>query len=70
MTDSSLHYLPATELVKRIRDKSLSPVELMKATIARAEELNPRLNAIGFPIHDLRFTGSEISMRFASGSRT
>jgi aspartyl-tRNA(Asn)/glutamyl-tRNA(Gln) amidotransferase subunit A len=46
MTDSSLHYLPATELVKRIRDKSLSPVELMKATIARAEELNPRLNAI------------------------
>lgn len=46
MTDKSLHYLPATELVKRIRDKSVSPVELMKATIARAEELNPRLNAI------------------------
>ena len=46
MTDKSLHYLPATELVKRIQDKSLSPVELMKATIARAEELNPGLNAI------------------------
>ena len=46
MTDTVLHYLPATELVTRMRDKSLSPVELMKATIARAEALNPRLNAI------------------------
>jgi aspartyl-tRNA(Asn)/glutamyl-tRNA(Gln) amidotransferase subunit A len=46
MTDSSLQYLPATELVARICDKSLSPVELMRATIARAESLNPELNAI------------------------
>jgi aspartyl-tRNA(Asn)/glutamyl-tRNA(Gln) amidotransferase subunit A len=46
MTDSTLHYLPATELVARIRDKSLSPVTLMEATIARAEALNPKLNAI------------------------
>ena len=46
MADSRLHYTPATELVARICDKSLSPVELMKATIARAEALNPRLNAI------------------------
>jgi aspartyl-tRNA(Asn)/glutamyl-tRNA(Gln) amidotransferase subunit A len=46
MTDSSLYYLPATELVARIRDKSLSPVALMEATIARAEALNPKLNAI------------------------
>ena len=36
----------ATELAARIRDKSLSPVELMQSTIARAEALNPRLNAI------------------------
>lgn len=46
MTDSTLHYLPATELVARIRNKSLSPVTLMEATIARAEALNPNLNAI------------------------
>ncbi len=46
MTDTATHYTPATELIERIRDKSLSPVELMKATISRAEELNPRLNAI------------------------
>lgn len=46
MTDDALHYTPATELVRRICDKSLSPVELMKTTIARAEDLNPRLNAI------------------------
>ena len=46
MVNRRLHYTPATELVARIRDKSLSPVELMTATIARAEALNPRLNAI------------------------
>lgn len=52
MTDSSLHYTPATELITRVRDKSLSPVELMKATIARAETLNARLNAICTPTFD------------------
>ncbi len=52
MTDSSLHYLPATELVNRVRNKSLSPVELMRATIARAEALNPQLNAICTATYD------------------
>ncbi len=46
MTGGDLYYLPATELAARIREKSLSPVELMQATIARAEALNPKLNAI------------------------
>ena len=46
MSDAELSYMPATELAGRIRDKSLSPVELMRTTIARAEALNPRLNAI------------------------
>ncbi len=46
MADSVLHYAPATELVGLICDKSLSPVELVKAVIDRAEQLNPRLNAI------------------------
>ncbi|MGD2141364.1 MAG: amidase [Burkholderiales bacterium] len=49
MTDSALHYMPATQLVAHIRDKSLSPVELMMAVISRAESLNPQLNAICTP---------------------
>jgi aspartyl-tRNA(Asn)/glutamyl-tRNA(Gln) amidotransferase subunit A len=46
MADSALHYTPATELAALIRNKSVSPVELMEQTIARAQALNPQLNAI------------------------
>ncbi|HWA13419.1 MAG TPA: amidase [Burkholderiales bacterium] len=46
MDEQELCYLPATELSRRIRDKSLSPVELTRAVLARIERLNPRLNAI------------------------
>ncbi|MEO8159660.1 MAG: amidase family protein, partial [Betaproteobacteria bacterium] len=42
-------YMPATELARMIRQKTVSPVEVMRETIARAEELNPRLNAICTP---------------------
>jgi aspartyl-tRNA(Asn)/glutamyl-tRNA(Gln) amidotransferase subunit A len=46
---TELHYTPATELARLIRERRLSPVELMSATIARAEALSPRLNAICTP---------------------
>lgn len=42
--DEELCFLPATDLRRRIRDKSLSPVELMRAVVARAERLQPELN--------------------------
>jgi len=48
MTDSDLHYLSATDALRRFRARSLSPVELMKAVIARAEAVEPKINA--FPI--------------------
>ena len=47
-----LCFVPATELVRMIRDKSVSPLEVMRAAIARAEALNPRLNAICTPTFD------------------
>ena len=47
-----LCFTPATELTRMIREKNISPVEIMKATIARAESLNPRLNAICTPTFD------------------
>ena len=58
MTDNTLHYLPATELVARIRSKSLSPVELTKAIITRAETLNPQLNAICTPTFEAAIDGA------------
>jgi amidase len=35
----------ATELARRIREREVSPVEVMDATLRRIEERNPRLNA-------------------------
>jgi Asp-tRNA(Asn)/Glu-tRNA(Gln) amidotransferase A subunit family amidase len=42
---SDLHYLPATEALRMFRSRELSPVELMTAVIARAEEVEPAINA-------------------------
>jgi len=41
----SLFFKPARELAELIRNRALSPVELMKNTLARIETLNPALNA-------------------------
>jgi aspartyl-tRNA(Asn)/glutamyl-tRNA(Gln) amidotransferase subunit A len=46
MPTDDLAFLPATELAGLIRRRALSPVELVRATIERAERLNPTLNAI------------------------
>src|SRR5215472_13929785 len=42
---SELVYTPATELVEGIRQRQLSPVELLEAVLRRAESLQPRLFA-------------------------
>ena len=41
----NLAYLPASEALARFRSRELSPVELMEAVIARAEEVEPTVNA-------------------------
>ena len=43
MTD--LHYLSATDALAKFRSKELSPVELLEAVIARAEAVEPVINA-------------------------
>ena len=45
MSDTELCYLSATEAVARFKRRELSPVELMRALIARAEAVEPRINA-------------------------
>lgn len=47
-----LAWTPATELAKLIRDKKLSPVELTKAVLERADSLNPKLHAFLFIDHE------------------
>ena len=43
---NDLHYLSATEALARFRDRSLSPVELLDAVVARAEAVEPTVNAL------------------------
>ncbi len=43
-----VYFAPATELAAKVRDKSLSPVEVVQAHLDRIEQLNPTLNAIVF----------------------
>ena len=44
--NDDLAWTSAVELVRRIGSRELSPVEVVQATLARLEALNPRLNAV------------------------
>jgi aspartyl-tRNA(Asn)/glutamyl-tRNA(Gln) amidotransferase subunit A len=45
MTPTDLGYTPATELARLIRERALSPVEVVRAILERIERLNPAVNA-------------------------
>jgi len=45
MTPIDLCYMPASALVRLFRAKKVSPVEVMKAVLARIDAVNPLLNA-------------------------
>src|SRR5919108_3725673 len=48
MADFELCYTPATELARRIRAKEISPVEVVKNSLARIDAVNPKLNCFCF----------------------
>lgn len=52
MNEEDVCFTPATRLVRMIRGREISPVEIMQATLARAERLNAVLNAICTPTFD------------------
>ncbi len=52
MADLDLCYMPANEALRRFRARSLSPVELMEAVIARASEVEPKINAFTYSFFD------------------
>jgi aspartyl-tRNA(Asn)/glutamyl-tRNA(Gln) amidotransferase subunit A len=58
MSQEELCYTPAAELAGLIRKRALSPVELMEAVLARAQRLNPALNAICTPTYDSALSGA------------
>lgn len=45
MNQEDLCFLPALDVAQAIRNKTLSPVEVMEAVLSRIEALNPTLNA-------------------------
>lgn len=69
MSDLTLCYMTAEEALKRFRNKSLSPVELMKATIDRIEDINPRLNAVTQKFYDKALKEAvEAEKKYLNGS--
>ena len=52
MNQSEIAFLPATELVARIRSRELSPVEVIDAVAAHYERLNPIVNAVVTPAYE------------------
>ena len=45
MNATELSYIPATDLIPRIRSRALSPVELTRAVLERIARVDPKINA-------------------------
>lgn len=52
MTNDDLCYLSAVHALKLFKKRKLSPVELTKALIARAEKVNPKINCLADRYHE------------------
>lgn len=69
MSKIELCYLPAVEAIELFRAKKLSPVELLEALIARAEEVEPRINAFSFEYFEEALDAAkEAEQRYAKGN--
>ena len=71
MASDDLCYLTATEAIERFRAKTLSPVELMSAVIARSEAVNPKVNAYTYTFYERALEQAQAAERaYASGAGT
>ena len=48
MADLELAYMPAVELAEQIRRREISPLEVIQNSLARIDEVNPKLNCFCF----------------------
>lgn len=71
MTDLDLCYLPAAEALRLFRAKKLSPVELMGATIARAEDTAKKTNCLTYThFEEAMALARKAEAKYAKGART
>lgn len=67
-TTTDLCYMTGEEALRRFRDHSLSPVELMRAVIDRCEKVNPGVNAITNRFYEQALAQArEAETRYTSG---
>jgi len=70
MSDLELCYMPATEALAQFRARKLSPMELMQAVIARAEEVDKKVNAFTFTHFDEALAAArKAEAKYARGAR-
>ena len=53
MEDIELAYLSGTEQLRLFASRSISPVEVLQAQIARAEIIEPQINAFSQTLYEL-----------------
>lgn len=69
MGNDDICYLSATEVLRRFRQRSLSPVDYLDRLIARADEVNPILNAYTETYYDeAREAAKRAEAAYAGGS--
>jgi amidase len=67
---NDLHYLGATRALALFRERKLSPVELMRAVIERAEVVEPRINAFSETFFERALEqAARAEARYAHGGR-
>jgi Asp-tRNA(Asn)/Glu-tRNA(Gln) amidotransferase A subunit family amidase len=59
MSDTELCYLSASDAIAAFKSRKLSPVELMSALIARAEAVEPKINAFPMKHFDQALTAAK-----------
>ncbi len=71
MSDEELCYMPATQMLRQFKLKKISPVEVMQATIHRAEATEPTVNALSHTFFDAAMDqAKKAEEKYAKGART
>src|SRR2546428_364652 len=52
MVDLDLAFSPAGQIARRVASRELSPVEVVANSLARIDQVNPKLNCFAFVWHD------------------
>jgi len=71
MADQDLAFISATEAIAKFRARTLSPVELLDAVIARHDAANPKVNAFTYTLFDrAREQAKKAEANYAAGKPT